>query len=379
MRHEKALSFFTLTIILGMTLAGGTTVSAQTASFLSVKGTWITDATGAPILLRGVNYFGYVGAYPVSLKDSDYATFAQMGFNVIRLQISWSNLEPTKGQFNSGFLWWYLDQDVAYAKKYGLHIVLDMQQDSWAHKFGGDGAPDWAVQQYPASDLGMREAVSDFWANPTMQDHLITVWKNIASYYASEPTIAGYDLLNEPMVYTSINSGLNASNVNSFYARTVAAIRTVDPNHLIFLEPANCMYTLNNPPDSKIVWEPHFYPLSYTTHYYPQNATILQTDFAAKYQKFLLDTKTPMWVGEFGAFMKDNSANNWLAAATTLFDKYQVGWAYFGNLNSIPNCVQKPVTNMDPNQILPILSSIFSIQNSTRNRFEMHTGYMWIT
>jgi hypothetical protein len=42
-------------------------------------------------------------------------------------------------------------------------------------KFGGNGAPDWAVRQYLSDELGMREAVSDFWADPSLQDHLVMV------------------------------------------------------------------------------------------------------------------------------------------------------------------------------------------------------------
>ena len=264
-------------------------------------------------------------------------------------------------QFNPGLLWWYVDQDVTFAKKYGLYIILDMHQVSWAPKFGGDGAPAWAVDQYPSSDLGMREAVSDFWADPSLQNQLIMVWQNIARYYANEPTIAGYDLLNEPMVYTSIIPSLNASNVDAFYNRTVAAIRAVDPNHIIFLEPSNFMYTINTPSDSKIVWEPHFYPLSYYPKYYPENVTILQADLAAQYQEFVLAAKTPMWIGEFGAFMTDNSAINWLTDAKKLFDDYQVGWAWWpfkdqgdGNSVLMPNCLQNPATSVVLSQTPPV-------------------------
>ena len=113
---------------------------------------------------------------------------------------------------------------------------------------------------------------------------------------ANEPTIAGYDLLKEPMVYTSIIPTLNESNVNAYYSHATAAIRSVDPNHIIFLEPASCMYTPNIMPDSKIVWEPHFYPLSFFPHYYSQNLTVLEADLAAQYQTFVVDAKSPMWV-----------------------------------------------------------------------------------
>ncbi len=105
MRHSRIISLFILTIILSMVLAGRTTVSAQTPGFLSVNGTWITDAIGSPILLRGVNYPGYTYQSLGFHKESDYANFAQMGFNAVRLQISWAKFEPSNGHFDSSLLW----------------------------------------------------------------------------------------------------------------------------------------------------------------------------------------------------------------------------------------------------------------------------------
>ena len=148
------------------------------------------------------------------------------------------------------------------------------------------------------------------------------------------------------MIYTSIIPSLNASNVDAFYNKTVAAIRAVDPNHIIFLEPSNFMYTINTPSDSKIVWEPHFYPLSYYPEYYPENVTILQADMAAQYQEFVLNAKTPMWIGEFGAFMKDSTSRGaWTQDALTLFSRYQIGWAwwaYTGQYELVPDQLYVP-------------------------------------
>jgi aryl-phospho-beta-D-glucosidase BglC (GH1 family) len=346
MRHKGTIALLALAIILGMVIAAARTVSAQTTGFLSVKGTWIVDSSGNPILLRGVNYLGYQCGRAVSHSESAYASFAQMGFNVVRLPISWANIEHIKDYFDITWLIWYVDQDVQWARKYGIYIVLDMHQYNWASRFGGCGAPDWSVAQYPPTEQGMREAVSDFWTDISLQAHLVMVWGKIASHYANEPTIAGYDLLNEPWVYSSVIPSLNASHLDSFYTRVTAAIRAVDQNHILFLEPAN-MNTLNTSFDNKIVWSPHFYQLSFASKYYPQNLTVLQADLAAKYQTFDLGSKTPMWIGEFGAFMTDGSADNWLKDAKALFDKYQIGWAWWAYPNpsdeySIPDPVPIP-------------------------------------
>jgi len=78
-----------------------------------------------------------------------------------------------------------------------------------------------------------------------------------------------------------------------------------------------------------IVWSPHFYPLSFAPSYFPENATRLEADLAVKYAKFVLELGTPIWIGEFGAFMKDDSHVDWLKDATRLFGKYQLGLVGF--------------------------------------------------
>jgi hypothetical protein len=52
---------------------------------------------------------------------------------------------------------------------------------------------------------------------------------------------------------------------------------------------------------------------------------MLEADLAAKYQTFVLRSKVPMRKGEFGAFMRDASADNRLRDAKRLLDKFQVG------------------------------------------------------
>lgn len=291
-------------------------------------------------MLQGVNYPGYEQDYPELHNSAAYRTLALgFEFNVVRLPISWANLEPQPGAFNTTYLSWYVGQDVQWANSADIYVILDMHQFDWAHRFGGNGAPDWAVQNYAPNETGMRQAVSDFWSNTELQNHLVQVWVKIAQYFANEPIIAGYDLLNEPWIYTSVMPELNATAVNAFYFRAVQAIRAVDPNHIIFLEPANLNFEL--PTKANIVWSPHFYQLSYMLKYYVQNFTILESDFAAKYKTFVIDSGTPMWIGEFGAFMPDYSSRaTWTQDALTLFNRYQIGWAwwaYNGTFTSIPD------------------------------------------
>lgn len=63
--------------------------------------------------------------------------------------------------------------------------------------------------------------------------------------------------------------------------------------------------------------------------YYPQNFTMLQADIAAKYRRYVIGYEAPMWIGEFAAFMTEGSYAEWLRDATTLFNMYNVGWAWW--------------------------------------------------
>jgi endoglycosylceramidase len=345
LRGIHVVAFLILVVFEGSVVVPSISV-ASSLSFLSTKGTSIVDSTGRIVILRGVNYPGYDQDHPELHNSAAYRILSTgFGFNVVRLPISWANLEPQQGAFNSTYLSSFVDQDVQWASSAGVYIVLDMHQNNWARRFGGSGAPDWAVQEYPPNETGMRRAVSEFWANAELQDHLVQVWVKIAEYYANNPAIAGYDLLNEPWIYTSVLAQLNGTALDAFYARAVQAIRAIDSNHIMFLEPAN-MNVFNLPTRANIVWSPHFYQLAFSHEYDAQNFTELERAFIAQRNKYVNGFEVPMWIGEFGSFMPDSSSRaTWTRDALTLFSRYQVGWAwwaYDGNYTSIPDQLYVP-------------------------------------
>ncbi|MFQ5595392.1 MAG: glycoside hydrolase family 5 protein, partial [Anaerolineae bacterium] len=71
---------------------------------------------------------------------------------------------------------------------------------------------------------------------PSNQTRLINLWRAIAQRYANEPTIAAYDLLNEP------NPTSSASQWQTLAQQIVDAIRQVDQNHLIIVERVNWIF-----------------------------------------------------------------------------------------------------------------------------------------
>ena len=101
-----------------------------------------SSTSAAPqVLLRGVNV-NQLGEYyqanpdlapTVPLTEDDFREIARLGFNTVRLIVSWSTLEPTPGAYNDGVRR-EIRQAVGWAASYGLYVVLDMHQDAYGHR-----------------------------------------------------------------------------------------------------------------------------------------------------------------------------------------------------------------------------------------------------
>ncbi|NEA21080.1 cellulase family glycosylhydrolase [Actinomadura bangladeshensis] len=128
----------------------------------------IVDAGDRTVLLRGVNVnqladhaVGDPGLPTVvPLTRGDFAEMASLGFTVVRLNVSWSALEPRPGAFDAGYAARIRDT-VRAAAGHGMYTVVDMHQDAWGKAVGTppgtscppplerargwDGAPAWAT------------------------------------------------------------------------------------------------------------------------------------------------------------------------------------------------------------------------------------------
>src|SRR4051812_23508828 len=127
---------------------------------------------------------------------NDFAQMRSLGWNVVRLTINWSALEPTPGHYDGV----YLDrmaQVVRWAAEQHIYVLLDMHEDNYSRFIpldtsvaaeplvgptpeGGnhaDGAPPWAIltDGEPSSGLFgqppfnalVEAAFTSFWANRT--------------------------------------------------------------------------------------------------------------------------------------------------------------------------------------------------------------------
>lgn len=298
----------------------------------------VVDAESREVILRGVNLNSlaeYHQADPdlppvVPVTDTDWDEMAAQGFNVVRLLVSWSSLEPERGAFDRA----YVDRiraavDDAAAR--GMYTVIDMHQDAWgAHiatpdgtvcpegrepAIGWDGAPAWATPSHGPTDTcraGSREnspavqaAWDAFYTNADgVMDALVATWGRLAGEFADRAEVAGFDLLNEPNHGTDVDRA--RAGLARYYGLAIGAIRAAEGTdgirHFVFIEPTVAAVPVDAgfTDDDQIVFAPH---------HYGESISPLPIDGVFDYLAALAATyPAPLWIGEYGWF--DDTAQN---------------------------------------------------------------------
>jgi hypothetical protein len=195
---------------------------------------------------------------------SDMEQMAGLGFNSVRLPISWSVLEPERGRFNDT----YIDrvaQVVDWAGALGMYVIVDMHQNGYSYFVGPgpnvtlrylSGAPAWATitDGFPSHVYqGQREinpavfqATTNFWYDRDgIQDEYIAALAHVARRFKDSSVVAGYGVYNEPWPGWNLPPGFEDLLLFPFYRRVIDAItgaRDGVPCWSSFFMPAICGY-----------------------------------------------------------------------------------------------------------------------------------------
>jgi endoglycosylceramidase len=253
----------------------------------------------------------------------------------------------------------YVDREVAWAKRHGIYLILEMHGGrGWNMKWDGSGAPDWAVTQYSPNNDGLSTWIENFWENQTLWTHYANAWSFVASRYSNEPTIVGYDIMNEPyMWYVPGAFDLTKERAHQpymlrFHELVVDQIRSVDPNHIVFIEPfllpdrattreayswSQEQIAFDRP---NVVWSPHFYVYSlgatYMKPYTHNDIGILEQAMNSLYATFTQFQK-PIWIGEFGIEERVPGSDIWTKDVVDLLRAHGFGWAWWAYYREHPN------------------------------------------
>lgn len=356
-------------------LPGGDAASAVDAStsppvgFLRAEGSIITDGAGNQVLLRGVNVNQLVDFYqhqpdvPATrpLTEDDYASMAEYGFNVVRLNLSWSALEPERGTLDPEYLS-KIEEAVAWGEEYGIYTVLDMHQDGWwngpteagtacrpgtEEMWGYDGAPEWATItddaprcQFTGRDIspaGDRAFQNFYFDTDGVQTAFAETWGELATEFADEPMVAGFDLINEPG-FGETAPVTTSHQLGRFYDRAIDEIREAGAPQIVFFEPSilwsglgfDTGPTPGFTDDDNIVFSPHLYAESITMDRdlgIPPIVSIERQFALAQRVADLYDA--PLWSGEYGYWGDDDDVLARMNRYADEEDERRLGSAYW--------------------------------------------------
>ena len=325
------------------------------------------------------------------LCKEDMSAMASLGFNSVRLPVSWSLLEPVRGRINQ----LYIDrvaQVVDWAKSAGMYVIIDMHQNAYSRYVGrsspvplpkgevtnlrfNTGAPPWATltDGFPSETyLGQRElnpavmeASSNFWYDRNgIQDAYIAAVASLAKRFKSESAVAGYSLFNEPWPGWNLPPGFEDLLLFPFYRRAIDAITGArdgipcwtgfympppcgypdlgihDQNHLFFMEAGLLRHVTDFPthlglPVSSypnLVLSIHTYTHVFTLDHLfkldPKSYPWGQYDQTyALAQKEATALNAALFVAEFGNFRSDDAQI--LADELLEQEKHVVGFAFW--------------------------------------------------
>jgi uncharacterized membrane protein HdeD (DUF308 family) len=265
------------------------------------NGSWFNDDQGRHLLFRGVNFASrtklapYLPIAPLEIKNLSQLNLKEeiksvepeldrlkdLGFNIVRLLISWKAIEPRpntnfdellpEGKQYLTFVKEIIDE--LYARN--LYVFLDFHQDIAHERYGGDGFPDWALatdieHELPeASNLRDKKWMIKYVTNKSVKKTLTSFWRNDLTHIEGEnklehfpvrthlektigqtakffrslnngkghPAILGIEPFNEPNPAGLPKEQFEQEFLVDYYRNVDLEIRKFDPDVFIFMEP----------------------------------------------------------------------------------------------------------------------------------------------
>jgi endoglucanase len=315
---------------------------------LRVEGDAVVDADGARVHLRGaglggwMNMENFITGYPANetamrdavadvlgpdraarffdrlldcfFTDEDAQLLAELGVTCVRLPINHAHFERDDEPFvlrEQGFA--RLDGAVRACAEHSIYTVIDL------HAVPGSQNQHWH------SDNATH--VAAFWRHPHFQVRVINLWRALARRYRDEAWVAGYNLLNEP-------GDPDGKVVGPFHDRLVAAIREIDPDHILFLDgnTYSTDFSIFGEPYANVIYACHDYAAAGMSFGDGHPGVEALEEVFLKRTRYQRETATPIWVGEFGPVYtgdpeRDAIRYRILEDQLEIYERYGAGWS----------------------------------------------------
>lgn len=239
------------------------------------------------------------------VTELDFKRIKDLGLNCVRIPFTYMNLtNPIKKVGDKYERTPYdeltvdeskfarLDWAIEMCKKYSLYAILDMH-GAVGSQSGNDHTGDIA---YPdGGRLWGEDEIGEICRAKTKE-----IWVAIANRYKNEPTVAVYDLMNEPGIKKNGNQ-TTTTRTHAYFDELYKAIREVDKNHIISVE--SCWTSFDLPDPAKYGWENVIYQYH---HYNWASAGVANaTYYGLQITANNLATKkynVPILIGEFNVW-----------------------------------------------------------------------------
>ena len=232
------------------------------------------------------------------VAERDIECIAREGMNHVRLPInSRVVMDEQEALIPAGLE--LIDRVIDWCRTHKLWVILDLH-----------GAPGGQTgTNIDDSPNGKPELFLD----EHYQDQTVALWVALARRYRDEPVVAGYDLLNEPL--PNEYGTRYASELVDLYIQLTAAIREVDPNHLIIYEGTHWATDWSIFTE---VWDANSM-LQFHKYWSPPDRPSIRPFLATA-----RDLGLPIYMGEGG---ENNPA--WLQTAFQLYEDHAISWNFW--------------------------------------------------
>jgi endoglycosylceramidase len=318
------------------------------AGWLHVHRGRVVDELGRVVALRGFNHSALlrwrndVDVGPTPLDDTDAALMRQAGMDVVRLPISWAQLEPERGHIDPR----YLDRVVSVVRlleRRGLRVVLDMHVGTawgvpsnvpaWADL---PAVPDWrplpAQPWHDSVDPRVAADEAYFWSSDDWQRDFAEAWRAVAARFRGDPLLVGYDLYNEPHPLPIPPGIFENRFLWPFYAHLITRLAVVDPDHLFIVEGTfaddlpTAVERLRAP---GLVYSAHLYAGSLFELPFRSEGQAT-SDAVRRRAQEAAELGAPLWIGELGVASGAPQAVAYTRDALTALDGVGAsGWAWW--------------------------------------------------
>ncbi len=255
------------------------------------------------------------------ITEADIKRIAELGYNSVRPALNarlFLTEEENPEYVEEGFQ--LMDSLVSWCKKYKVYVIIDMH--------GAPGGQTGANIDDSPNDI------PELFIDKKYEEQLINLWVEIAQKYKDEPTVAAYDLLNEPLPKATGAAEKYKHLLVPLYKRVTAEIRKVDTKHMITLEGfdwSNDWSVFDKPFDSNVFYQFHYYCWA-------------RPDNLNNIDEYLIKRKelnTPIWVGEMG---EKGNAIHW--ASSQYLEANNIGFSLWPwkkmDTQNTPYSIKKP-------------------------------------